>query len=208
MGLFLVKFDISVMYVTKEIRWFFKEENEPIRNWFYNLRFDVADEREDLYLDLEIQDVGVKLREGKTEIKHRIESRSKGCLNPNVWGYFEKWVKWSFDTKDDDPLYAEIMERKYNRWIPVAKERNTSQLTERNGAIITCPLSEDLDDGCQIEYSKINVCGKQWFTFGLEWFGETSPELRPSFVTEIIGDTNLAIKQSKGYPEFLRDMKQ
>ena len=192
------------MYCTKEIRWFFAEENKAIRSWFDKLEFEAVEVREDKYLELETENVGVKLREGKTEIKQRIGLRSKGCLSPKAWGIFEKWIKWSFDTKDDDPLYGQIIKDENEHWISVRKKRYGTILTEKNGEILTCPPSQIGGFGCQIEYVKLSIRGEVWYSFGLEWFGETCIDLTPSQITEIVGNTELRMRRSSGYPEFLK----
>ena len=195
------------MYKTKEIRWFFPQENRHIQKWFNNLGVDVTEKREDFYLNLETVDVGVKLRQGKTEIKHRIGQRANDKLNPNAWGSFETWIKWSFDTFDDK-LYSEISNDNFPMWIPISKERYAIQVIESEGNLQIHPLSKSFDYGCQIEYAKIHLNDKQCYTFGMEWFGDTCLKIEPIFVDEILGDTKFTINQSYGYPQFLANVRE
>lgn len=195
------------MYRTKEIRWFFPQENIHIQKWFNALGLDTKDERIDFYLNLETVDVGVKLREGKTEIKHRVGQRANDKLTPNAWGSFENWIKWSFDIGDDS-LHSQISADKYPQWIPIHKERYAIQMIEENGLIQTRPLSSSFDYGCQIEYAKILLQEKQWYTFGLEWFGDVCLKIKPALIDEIIGDTKFTINQSQAYPEFLVNIRE
>lgn len=195
------------MYRTKEIRWFFPKENVEIQKWFNNLGYDAKDTRQDLYLNLETSDVGVKLRQGKTEIKHRVGPRAKDKLNANAWGCFDTWIKWSFETFDDK-LYTQISNDKYPMWTPVIKERYATQLIEKQGSMEIHPLSDSFDYGCQIEYAKINLYDKDWYTFGLEWYGETCLKIEPGLVDDILGDTKLTINESHSYPEFLIHLRK
>lgn len=195
------------MYQTKEIRWFFKTENTQIQSWFENHELNSPSIREDLYLQLNDENIGVKLREGTIEVKHRTRARSKGSLNTDVWGCFEKWSKWSFEAKNNDPLLLQINQGIYKRWISVEKERLALQLTEMNGRMKLFSLSQALDYGCQIEYTKLKIMGEKWYTFGLEWFGSTHVELQTSLISQILGSTKLAIKDSISYPAFLSEQE-
>jgi hypothetical protein len=191
------------MYKTKEVRWFFKNENRSIENWFKNLEFDPLEQREDFYLHLQKEEVGVKLREENIEVKHRAGTRSRGCAGEQAWGYFENWIKWSFNAGADPQILSEITDGKGESWLSVVKERKSAKLTLENDEIAIKSPTDELEYGCQIEYTKIRLLGESWYTFALEWFGETCMEVNSSLATEVLGDTRLAMKQSMGYPAFL-----
>lgn len=174
------------MYKTKEIRWFFEGENKHVLNWFDNRQKNVFDKRKDFYLHLKNDDIGVKLRDGNIEIKHRVRERARGCLYPEVTGYFENWVKWSFGAEDKDPLYTQVLNGNHGQWIEITKERFAVVVTEENGKRIIDSQLQDVEYGCQIEYTKVHLLGGEWHTFGLEWFGETCLELESNFMTEIL----------------------
>ncbi len=195
------------MYKTKEIRWFFKKQNQSIETWFETLPFDSFEKREDIYLCLGKDDVGVKLRDGNIEIKHLIGTRSRGCLETKAWGYFEDWVKWSFVADSGQEILMNITDGKRKRWLSVKKERQAGQLTMEDGAISIKPNHVSLKYGCQIEYCSIQVNGEQWYTFGLEWFGNRGLELDASLLHTILGKTTLKMNQSMGYPAFLSKLK-
>ncbi len=51
----------------------------------------------------------------------------------------------------------------------------------------------------------------RWFfkksnTHSQEWFGENYIDLEPDFISEILGDTELLSKLSKGYAVFLANL--
>ena len=74
------------MIHTKEIRWFFEQENSQILNWFEAQGLNEYQVHEDIYLNLGKEDIGIKLREGRVEIKHRVGNRAKGYLTQKAWG--------------------------------------------------------------------------------------------------------------------------
>lgn len=195
------------MYRSKEIRWFTKEKQPDIIEWFSSqgLSFDRVSPRTDFYLPLpDKEDINVKLREGNIEIKHLIGEKEKGKLSSHALGYFEDWVKWSFNAASNDPLSKAIIhEKKYN-WIAVHKVRMGMKIIAgADGLCQLVPMDQFPSFGCQVEYTRINVHRETWFSFGLEWFGEKSLDLDPTLIQEIIGESQLDVMDNMGYPEFL-----
>ena len=194
------------MFETREIRWFFQTNDSQISKWFEenNYSFGKTDPRTDYYLTLDKEDPGIKLREGKIEIKNRINRSEKEELG-NAEGYFEEYQKWSFSSSEDDSLYQEIVQKNKYNWIPLAKERLSFKLKEdENNRLVKADPEEYLSSGCQIEYTRVKLKNQTWFTFGLEWFGGKELDLNPSFVNEIMGNTKLKAENSMGYAEFLK----
>ena len=64
-------------------------------------------------------------------------------------------------------------------------------------------IGEILDHGCQLEYTRIDIEDKSWYTLGLEWFGRPWLELEPEILAGILGNSSLGSEQSKSYPQFL-----
>ena len=195
------------MFKSKEIRWFLPNEDEAISKWFEEngYLFENTEARIDYYLPLkEKEDIGIKLRENNIEVKHRVERSEKEKLVSGVKGYFEKYVKWSFSSAEDDSLVQEITEGEKYDWIPVKKERIGFKLTEAsNGEIIRIKLDEFPDFGCQIEYTRIKVQDDIAYTFALEWFGDKELKIDLALIKEIIGESRLQASDSMGYAEFL-----
>lgn len=191
------------MYTTKEIRWFFREDNKRIRNWFDQVEFDTLSERTDFYLQLAKNDIGVKLRNDLIEVKYLCGTRAKGCLNENVWGYFECWSKWSFKAGAEDSEVLNIIKGKTPEWIPIEKERSAVQLVRNGKTWQPRPISDEINDGCQIEYTKITIDEFNYFTFGLEWPGTGCCEISPAYFSKVLGKTKMSLNDSMGYPEFL-----
>ncbi len=193
------------MYKSKEIRWFSTQLNRHICRWFQKqrLEFDTIDPRLDFYLPLAKKDIGIKLREGNIEVKHRVGKPQVIALKDSNKGYLEEWVKWSFEGDPSGPLYQEITAREKYDWIKLYKERLGVKLIKEGTQVKIVPIEEQVLSGCQVEYTRTHLNGLVWFTFGLEWFGGAYWILSPNLISEILGDIHLKKQQSMGYPEFL-----
>ena len=196
------------MYRTKEIRWFFQTENQAMNTWFEDngYVFEETNARTDYYLSvIEKEDVGIKLRESNIEVKHRTHRCEEQKLTKGVHGYYEYYTKWSFSSAGDDSLVQEITEEDKYDWLPVKKERLGFKLKENiNGEIRRVRMDEYPEFGCQLEYSRLNIKDRIWFTFALEWFGEKEIQFDLSLLNKILGDHNLSASESMGYAEFLK----
>lgn len=196
------------MFSTKEIRWFFQTEEQPISSWFEenSYIFENTEARTDYYLSLiEKEDVGIKLRENNIEVKHRTKRSDKEKLTKQVEGYFEHYTKWSFSSAEDDSLVNEITNEEKHDWLPVRKERLGFKLKKDvNGNIVQVKMEEFPSFGCQIEYTRLKVKDEIWFTFALEWFGEEELNFDFSLLKEMLGDHELKADDSMGYAEFLK----
>ena len=197
-----------MLYQSKELRWFFKEENKYIRQWFDGLEKSLSEskKRSDYYLPLYGKpDVGIKLREGNIEIKERKTKSSLYQLTEGVSGYLEQWERWSFELKNKDELANKITRKDKFNWIEIQKERWAVKFTngKNSGAPKILDIKEELNYGCQLEYTEIKVNSEEWFTLSFEWFGDEFLELDPTMLQQILGGTRLDAKDSMGYSEFL-----
>lgn len=195
------------MYKSKEIRWFSHLEDEAMINWFEEngFSFENANARTDYYLPLRDQnDIGIKLREGNIEIKQLISRSEKEKLAKSVKGHFEHYIKWSFTSAEEDPLFQEIIEEEKYHWLAVRKERIGFKLKEnKNGSIIRVKMDEYPDYGCQVEYTRLKIKDDLWYTLGLEWFGDKDLKFDFSLLKNIFGNDPLKAENSMGYAEFL-----
>jgi hypothetical protein len=196
------------MFNSKEIRWFSQDENEQISKWFRSkeLFFAATVPRRDFYLPLpNKEDIGIKLREGKIEVKYRINKPKLGKLTDDTEGFYENWEKWSFGVKEGNQLSKKIIQEKKYDWIEIYKERIGLKITKNeNGKIELLNIKEFISYGCQVEYTRILVKDQEWFTFGLEWFGKKYIDLDPSLIEEILGNAILKKEESMGYGRFLK----
>lgn len=157
-----------------EIRWFMKGHiPDSTFNWFISLNNNYINqpERIDFYLPLKPDDtLGIKLREGKIEIKKRISHNGNISPGNNVSGVAEKWQKWSFGLKEANQAFPDFAAS--NKWIPVSKTRILVNygITEEN--IVTQKEEIVYQNGCLTELTSIRINNENWWTFGLEAYGE------------------------------------
>lgn len=195
------------MFKSREIRWFTQTEDSAISKWFARngQTFANTESRTDFYLPLPgKEDIGIKLREGNIEIKQRINQPEKGKISASAEGYFEDYIKWSFSTADEDELSREIIQKNRYEWLKVRKERMGFKLQETEEAKTSMVnISEYIPYGCQVEYTRISLNKKTWYSFGLEWFGPKIIKVEPGFIEEILGNSLFKPKESMGYAELL-----
>jgi hypothetical protein len=107
------------------------------------------------------QSVGVKLREGRFEIKGILGSSQPLNLEPGIRGRTEEWVKWSFESEDLQTIRPALLQT--DRWLKVYKERfirtfcadegNLAEVAARPGPESGSPVRI----GCNIELTRIEV---------------------------------------------------
>lgn len=199
------------MFRSKEIRWFSVKESKDIIQWFASQgnSFDTAGSRIDHYLPhLRNDGIGFKLREGNVELKHLTSKPEKARISPSAEGFMERYIKWSFNTAENDELSEKIIRENEYGWIEVKKERMGIKIRESEaGNRNWVDIAEEIPNGCQLEYTRIEINDKEaYYTFGLEWFGEPEIELEPAFIAEILGDTEFNFEESMGYAEFLNNL--
>ncbi len=194
------------MFKSREIRWFSKNKDRNISGWFNSKGYDFEkiEGRTDFYLLLPgRKDMGVKLREGNIEIKHLVALPVKGKLSRNLQGYFEDYIKWSFNIERRDEITSRVLDGNYPQWINIHKERLGVKLTIKSNKIQLIDIDQEIDSGCQIEYTRIHLMNEIWYSFNLEWFGEEILNIEEEFLNNILGDTKFFPEDSMGYAEFL-----
>lgn len=194
------------MFKSKEIRWFHEEPKKTILNWFAQKgkSFENTDSRSDFYLPVQNEKgIGIKLREGNIEVKHRVSEPEQGKLSPQAEGFFEHYLKWSFDSSQEDSLSREIIKQQKYNWVEVKKERMGFKLKERNEDTELVNMETYLDYGCQLEYTRISLQGNTCYSFALEWFGEKEIPIPDKFWRDILGSEKLKKKNSMGYADFI-----
>lgn len=196
------------MYPSTEIRWFFDKENSRIIDWFARkeISFQSIQKRTDHYLRYGQEDIGIKLREGKVEIKKRTAGPEVLEAGSHATGYRESWTKWSFGIDRQDPWADKIINLQIGKqeWTAVDKWRlGVKRTFDDLGHLVFKPINELVSSACQIEFTRLLINGKTYFTFGIEWYGETFVPLEASTLDEILGDSVFSIDRSMGYAAFL-----
>ncbi len=114
------------MFPTMEVRWFY-EGTIPadVSAWFDRGKqpSETASSRVDYYLcPVEGNFLGIKLREGKIEVKQRYHQYEVVHLHQRVAGQMELWRKWSFPLAGADTILT-ALKLSPQFWVEVHKTR-------------------------------------------------------------------------------------
>ncbi len=123
------------MYASGEIRWFFDGPlPDDVRAWFESRGLGISEPRRtDEYLVLPgCTTTGVKLREGRFEIKALTRSPVPASYSNRVSGLKDAWIKWSRKT-EDERLLRNVLVSNGDPWISVSKERNLRLFSLESG---------------------------------------------------------------------------
>ena len=129
------------------------------------------DVRRDRYLVFPSCDgTGVKLRQGRLEIKARRGMPARASYPNGVAGWAETWEKWWSMAAVGQALAAEISAEDAH-WVVVEKERWLRVYAAAGGGFDVVPVGRRLKAGCLIELTRVSIHGAPWWTIGLEAFG-------------------------------------
>jgi hypothetical protein len=166
------------MFSSVEIRWFYPGAIPPdVLAWYHDdtRHVDLQPRRVDHYLPLPGSDsLGVKLREGRIEVKQRHQAYGLARLDERVEGRAEGWRKWSFPLSGGGSPQPQRSETPPG-WTSVCKERALARyrLTE-DRVPVPVPAGELFQRGCDLELARVQVNAQveAWWTLALEAFGE------------------------------------
>lgn len=200
------------MYRSKEIRWFFDTPQSAIEKWFDDrkMNFGNASSRQDYYLRIKDEGLTIKLREKGVETKKRTSDPISRLITPQAeahlgrFGFFEYWNKWRFDLAESDQQASIIKGGTDLSWIRVDKARlGKKAVPGPDGRIMLLDIDDKVPYGCQIEYTRVTIAYAVFYSFGLEWFGDTSLDLSRVLLADILGAAKLSKEESMGYGAFL-----
>ena len=200
------------MLLTLEVRWFHPGMMPPeVLAWFGQdgLGPVSADTRIDQYLQLfDTDSLGIKVREGRLEIKQRQGRPGHAVLRRHVAGWAERWCKWSFALNTTHGQLAEPL-LSPSAWIAVHKTRRMRRYELlADGTVRPTPAGIYPEQGCNWEITQVSVRGRDAWTVGLEAFGRREGLRRSlSYAADrIVGlgsHTVLCHECSFGYPSWL-----
>ncbi len=199
------------MYPTVEVRWFYQGQvPTAVFDWFTAIDDGLVTEpaRTDHYLQsLSFDGIGIKLREGRIEIKQRVQTIQTVQFGRQISGIIEQWQKWGFLLAAQNEFTENI---KAPQWIAVAKSRwiqsFRSEWTQKRQARFP---ELTLEADCRIELTELLVLDKQWWTLGLESYGDdetaVSTKLLPAAAWAFSSATapQLNAQASFSYPQWL-----
>ncbi|MGD8330076.1 MAG: hypothetical protein PVJ49_11625 [Acidobacteriota bacterium] len=203
-----------MMLASSEVRWFFPgDPPEEVTSWFFaGVAPAGRARRVDRYLLMPGCDtVGIKLREGRFEVKARC-GPSEACAYPHgVRGRQAAWIKWSRAVDDRRPPVPGGEER----WVAVAKRRSLRGFALAGGA--NDPQEIDARGarptrGCSVEITRVELIdaeSSRWWSLGFEAFDEHGDGREPleRAARFLFGETppplTLTSEASMAYPEWL-----
>ena len=202
-----------MMFPTVEVRWFYRG-NIPgeVKAWFQGAGEEVEAQpsRVDAYLRLPENDsLGVKVREGRLEIKQRQEVYGVHRFQAGVGGVVEGWRKWGFPLGDmeNKPPWLPGNE---DAWIEVHKKRWMRIYTMEGGQVRETAVGDYLTNGCGWELAEVGVIGveRNWWSVGFEAFGDEEglKDILHAVVGHVIEmgkSPNLEVGNSFGYPGWM-----
>ena len=212
------------MFTTAEVRWFFEGPlPEEVKQWFCrsSLALNPAP-REDHYLLFPAAlGLGLKLREGRLEIKHLVESLRVRTFMADVAGTVQVWKKDAYGEPAKE--FERLRTSAPHLWIAVRKERTLRRFSLEDASIGEVPADRVfLRDGCNAELTMITVGGSAYWSFNFEAYGNPTrvadflqqvaihvlkDERRPrQFKTNASSADAFSAQHSCSYPEWLEKL--
>lgn len=181
------------MYRSAEIRWYFAGGiSEEVRSWFEDEGLGTDEpERVDEYLAIpDCETVGVKVRDGRLEIKAMTVRPEPVNLPNGVNGWRDAWVKWSSAAAGMKSV-RQLIDNAEDRWIFVRKGRHLRKFSlESSPPAEVDAATRNLRKGCQIELTSIRALAARqdgraitsrdwertapWWSLSFEAFGDPS----------------------------------
>lgn len=159
------------------------------------------EKRTDLYLVSRDEAVGVKLRNGRLEVKSRCSTEKVDV--GGVGGQLEAWVKWTWDGVDANFS----VESPPNPWLAVTKVRYRCKF-EIEGELLRLVGSRRVSHGGALEITELTVAGKNYWTAGAEAFA-AGPEAKnvclrgATMLVSRLSELSSTDGRSGGYPSWL-----
>ncbi|MDB9312287.1 hypothetical protein PN462_04160 [Spirulina sp. CS-785/01] len=205
------------MFLTVESRWFFPGDIPPdIQDWYYHRNIPPLTQppRTDYYLQLENEALGIKLREGRIEVKHRTQQYGLIPFSEQVQGNVEEWQKWSFNLTETPPPLVEV-ENWPNWWPGVRKERKLRKFqVTRAQQVQEVSFETPASQSCEWELTRLSLLGKEdvWWTMGFEASGAGDADIARETLLCVMrkvlteGQVIFSAEQSCGYPQWLKKL--
>lgn len=203
------------MLATTELRWFFAGTvPQSVADWFtaHVCTDPPQPPRVDYYLRLDDDDsLGIKLRQGRIEIKQRAASGELVQLGERAVGQVEAWRKWGFALADADAHLAGLADDAAH-WLGVWKQRRWCLFdVGENGRITPAPMGTILERGCACELTEVRLthAALPWWSLGFEAFGaagdqrERLLQVAQQFL-QLPHAPGLPAENSYSYPYWLR----
>ncbi|MCJ8279530.1 MAG: hypothetical protein MJK14_06260, partial [Rivularia sp. ALOHA_DT_140] len=195
-------------------RWFYSGDiPENTEYWFKHdclvSHTKLPEKREDVYLYTPNCDyLGIKLRQGGLEVKWRYPEQAIMQPCSAVQGNIEKWKKWRcLDSSEESFQLAQFDDNPL--WITVAKVRYFQLYTVVSKSPKAVYTDIEIDNGCSLELTDIEINGSKWWSIALESFGEDfnlkdNLQATGDFVFSNYDSFPLQTENSHSYPSLLK----
>lgn len=163
------------MWPSLELRWFCPAKPCAPRALFETL--PTPETRIDRYAFPCHPGCGIKLRQGKLELKLRVADRG-ACGDGAVQGRLEQWEKWSLPWDHQDPPATDLLQT--NGWLALEKKRY-QQVYSVAGGRLMAPDAPGANSHFQVEWTELTLPDERWWTLGFEAWGvaeEVEADLR------------------------------
>lgn len=163
------------MFPTVETRWFYRGATPAaVLDWYHS--GERAPEAQPTRTDSYLQpsppgDMGIKLREGRLEIKQRVRQYGVTCFHERACGQIEHWQKASFEAEAGPGVLMSLVKPGAS-WIAVRKARKLRRYHVIDAATVEAVAVPDYTArGCSIELAEIEVRSDNWWSLAFEAFG-------------------------------------
>jgi hypothetical protein len=173
--------------------------------------------REDRYLLVPDQDdMGIKWREGRLEIKGREAALGPTPFAPGIEGVCERWLKWSYAGEAVERRFSDLFHARVAHAVVTVEKRRLQRHLQlkRSGAVVEVGGAGPRERGVNVELAQIRPPGSQGSRAGLHWSlgfeALPSDEVSPSFAKIVAGFLEgcpalpLGADHSMSYPRWLR----
>ena len=199
------------MLSSTELRWFYPGKlPEAISAWFgakyLGTALETSEKREDIYLYIasDCDYMGIKLRQGRLEIKWRKAELGIVNIAKGVEGNLESWNKWLYDDSQAKNFQPQSVIDK-SHWVKVSKLRQQRKYQVIEQKVQAVPLNAIIDQGCNVELTQLIINGNDWWSIALEAFGASTDNL-PIVANKVFSQYkafSLEAKDSFAYPRWL-----
>lgn len=199
------------MLSSTELRWFYPGKlPEAISAWFraeyLGNVLEPLEKREDIYLYIasDCDYMGIKLRQGRLEIKWRKAELGLVSITPKVEGNLETWDKWTCEDSTAKNFQPQSVIDK-SHWVKVSKVRQQRKYQVLEQIVQDVPLNTTLDQGCNVELTQLSIGSNDWWSIALEAFGASTDNLHvvANKVFQHYDVSSLQAKDSFAYPCWL-----
>lgn len=165
------------MLTSHELRWFYPDTiPQDVVVWFQQNclinPMEPPEKREDVYLCVPDSDyMGIKLRQGRLEIKWRQAEFGVVCFGESVEGKAEKWGKWSCSDRTGESFQvATVANHAY--WVNIQKVRYLRQYQFlQNNSVKPIINDASIDNVCSVEITQLVIQNQPWWSLAFEALG-------------------------------------